>query len=264
MSESGYLRSNVSLTVIGAFVLVACMWSSEGKEHVSRRGEHEQEMPDLRLVADGGEVVNVFFQESFGESDQGEISGRHSSGQQFVYEIGCVTLGFANPCILETSDHGLQAAIVPYRVGGGTGVGVFHWVLVGTKNGSLYAKDMGVWESYVILIGQYSREFQLSPYLSKRGPRGEVVLQFLFLDQDEKRTKAIEGRVLLKLSLQNKEVVARLVPFGKEDARACVALLSENSVAYVDEWSASVVESICPELTKEGDYKRFGTRFVIL
>ncbi len=160
------------------------------------------------------------------------------SGQVIAsWRTGFPTRQFGVPLVM--GPYPEQVIIVPFEVGGGTGVGGYDWVSIRRTKGGVFWKHMGLWATWS--HGKHDYSFSMGPCLLGSGKN--LLFEFRYSRRTEDGTKAVGGR--LKLEVRGKEHPT-LAPVALQDAMALVQLLDSPLVA-VRAWGGKVVQQCLPK-----------------
>lgn len=227
------------------FAFVCAFVTGGGCEQKQPSVHKEQKKPDIRFLSDDGTVIPLILEQYPPGSRQGRIVSSDSTITGLPYDLGTVWYGFGCPCVLESETLKSQIVLIPYSVGGGTGVSVGEWCIVIASGRNLYIKKMGLWHSHSYMNDEYYSNFQLSPAWRYGPTREGPVFEFKATSCRNGKEKILKGQVALKILLTQNGFEADLTPLRAEDALQCVNML--NKVDYARSWILECLKSIVPK-----------------
>ena len=238
MKHLGTILFSKSLCVVLLLILLAACSCSNAKD--------DPKECSLRFIGENNRIVNVRLELPLYENQRGRIIVNIPAQKTECFDLGMVRF-FYHPYVFEVNSWESQWVVIPYYLGGGTGVGVYGWSLLTIKDNKPICKSMGLASYHVInMIKKESYFFEVRPSLIKGGTGKNPFFKFRFTKTVENRSEIIEGNLSLKVRYQDDIVEFLLMPTNFYDAENCITLL-DSKVSEVRKWAEDRLRTIVPE-----------------
>ncbi len=228
----------VGVLIALSICALLCLWLVQGSSEVAA-GQADKIVSDKTEL---GTVWRLNSREQFilssatSEGDVGKIQYARDGQTIATWKTGCPSRQYGAPLVMGAYPE--QVIAVPFEVGGGTGVGEYHWVLVTRSEKKVFWKHMGLWAYWS--HGKDEIDFSLSPYLLHMGKD----LQFDFRQAVRARDQVnvVAGRLSLAFRVDGQ---SSLMPINIQDAMALIQLL-ESPLDSVRKWARGVIQACLP------------------
>lgn len=204
--------------------VILCLILGTFQYLISETREYVAIKTNVFFVNEHKEVITLSLEEY--NDRQGVINSPDKSLKGLPYEVGLVWYGFQKPYVINRSNTVSQAVLIPYMVGGGTGVAIGDWCLAIAEKDIIHVKQMGVWHYHCCGPGDNYLAFDITPSFDNPY-KGDLCLSFLFEERSGDKTEFITGRVTLRITENDNDVMVALEPYGVEDALAMTDLLTK-------------------------------------
>ena len=227
------------ICVILSLILLICqLLTAETREYIANK-------TNIFLVNEDKQVVTLSLDEY--NDRQGVISSPDLSLKGLPFEVGLVHYGFKTPFVFNRSNKQSQAVLIPYMIGGGTGVAFGDWCLVTTEKNAIHVERMGIWHYHSCGPGDNYLAFDIAPSFDY-AYNGDLLLSFLFEERKKGKTEFITGNVALRIAEKGNDVVIALEPDCFEDALAITALLTKYDP--IRNWAFKCLNNRFPNMVK--------------